>query len=149
MADVENELNNSGQALTYLNQVLDRARTSVPGAVYPKTQTALSKDAMRDKIFFERMFEMAGEVNMFEDIRRRGTTYLKKVIELHNNNKNVLYRYKLEVANGVTSGQFRDYILNNGTVTEEFLKKNLVLPIPLNEINSNEKIFPEDQNFGY
>lgn len=149
MADVENELNNGGQALIYLNQVLDRARTSVPGAVYPKAQTALSKDAMRDKIFFERMFEMAGEVNMFEDIRRRGTTYLKKVIELHNNNKNVLYRYNLEVANSVTSGQFRDYILNNGTVTEEFLKKNLVLPIPLNEINSNEKILPEDQNFGY
>lgn len=149
MADVENELNNSGQALTYLNQVLTRARTSVAGAVYPQVQTALSKDAMRDKIFFERMFEMAGEVNMFEDIRRRGTTYLKKVIDLHNNNKDVLYRYNLEVANGVTSGQFRDYILDNGTATEDFLKKNLLLPIPLNEINSNNKIEITDQNFGY
>jgi hypothetical protein len=149
MADVENELNNSGQALTYLNQVLNRARTSVAGTVYPKTQTALSKDAMRDKIFFERMFEMAGEPIVFEDIRRRGTTYLKKVIELHNNSKNVLYRYNLEIANNITSGQFRDYILNNGNASEDFLKKNLLLPIPLNEINSNEKILPEDQNFGY
>ena len=85
----------------------------------------------------------------FEDIRRRGTTYLKKGIELHNNSKNVLYRYNLEIANNITSGQFRDYILNNGNATEDFLKKNLLLPIPLNEINSNEKILPEDQNFVY
>ena len=149
MADVENELNNSGQALTYLNQVLTRARTSVAGAVYPQNQTALSKDAMRDKIFFERMFEMAGEPNLFEDIRRRGTTYLKKVIQLHNTNKDVLYRYNFEVANNITSGQFRDYIIDNGTLSEDFLKKNLLLPIPLNEINANNSIAPEDQNFGY
>ncbi|RXM47174.1 RagB/SusD family nutrient uptake outer membrane protein [Flavobacterium sp. YO12] len=149
MADVENELNNGGQALTYLNQVLTRARNSNTGATYPQSQTALSKDAMREKIFFERMFEMAGEPNLFEDIRRRGTTYLKKVMELHNNNKNVQYRYNLEIANNITSGQFRDYILNNGVLSEDFLKKNLLLPIPLNEINSNDKIFPEDQNFGY
>lgn len=149
MADVENELDNSGQALIYLNQVLDRARMSVSGAVYPQTQTALGKDAMRDKIFFERMFEMAGEVNMFEDIRRRGTSYLRKVIELHNANKNVLYRYNIEMANNLNSGNFRDYILNNGVVSEDFLKRNLLLPIPLNEINSNNSISQEDQNFGY
>jgi hypothetical protein len=149
MADVENELNNSGQALIYLNQVLTRARTSVVGATYPRVQSALSQSEMRDKIFFERMFEMAGEPNMFEEIRRRGTTYLKKVLDLHNNNKNILFRYNLEVTNGVTSGQFRDYIYNNGAITEDFLKKNLFLPIPLGEINSNEKVAPEDQNFGY
>ena len=149
MADVENELGNSGQALTYLNQVLTRARTSVPGAVYPQVQTALTKDAMRDKIFFERMFELAGEPVLFEDIRRRGTAYLRKVLDIHNNNKDVLYRYNLEIANNISAGNFRDYIFNNGTLTEDFLKKNLLLPIPLNEINSNNKIAPEDQNFGY
>ena len=149
MADVENELGNSGQALTYLNQVLDRARNSGgTGAIYPKTETALSKDAMRDKIFFERMFELAGEPSLFEDIRRRGTVYLRKVIELHNNSKNVQYRYQLETANSV-GGQFRDYILSNGNITEDFLKKNLVLPIPADEINNNNNIGQEDQNFGY
>lgn len=149
MADVENELDNSGQALQYLNQVLNRARVSGTGAVYPQEQTALGKDALRDKIFFERMFEMAGEVNMFEDVRRRGTAYLRKVLELHNNNKNVLYRYNLELANGINSGSFRDYIIDNGVVSEDFLKRNMVLPIPLNEINSNNSISQEDQNFGY
>lgn len=149
MADVENELDNSGQSLTYLNEVLTRARNSVPGAIYPQAQTALGKDEMRDKIFFERMFEMAGEPNLFEDIRRRGTKYLKKILELHNNNKNVLYRYNLEIANSVTSGSFRDYIYNNGNLTDDFVKKNLFLPIPLNEINTNDKVSSEDQNFGY
>jgi hypothetical protein len=148
MADVENELGNGGQALTYLNQVLTRARTSVAGAVYPQVQTALSKDAMRDKIFFERMFELAGEPNLFEDIRRRGTTYLKKVMELHNNSKNIQYRINIEVTNNV-GGQYKDYLINNGNLTEDFLKKNLLLPIPLDEINNNDKVFPEDQNFGY
>lgn len=148
MADVENELGNSGQAVSYLNQVLDRARNSVPGAVYPQAQLALSKDAMRDKIFFERMFELAGEPNLFEDIRRRGTAYLKKVMEVHNNSKNVQYRYQLETSNAV-GGLYRDYIINNGVLTEDFLKKNLLLPIPLAEINNNDKVFPEDQNFGY
>ncbi|WP_294958379.1 RagB/SusD family nutrient uptake outer membrane protein [uncultured Flavobacterium sp.] len=148
MADVENELGNSGQALTYLNQVLTRARTSTATALYPQNQTALNKEEMRDKIFFERMFEMAGEPNLYEDIRRRGTTYLKKVIEIHNNSKNVQYRTQLETANNV-GGLFRDFIINNGVLTEDFLKKNLVLPIPLDEINNNNNISQEDQNFGY
>lgn len=149
MADVENELDNSGQALTYLNQVLTRARTSVTGAVYPQVQTTLSKEAMRDKIFFERMFELAGEPNLFEDVRRRGTEYLRKVVDLHNNSKSIQYRYNIEVTNNILSGNFRDYIIDNGTVSEDFLKRNLLLPIPLNEINTNDKIEPADQNFGY
>lgn len=149
MADVENELGNSPQALTYLNRVLDRARNSGGAAAsYPETQTAVSKEELRDKIFFERMFELAGEPCLFEDIRRRGTTYLSKVLELHNNSRNVTYRYDFEVENNV-GGAFRDYIFNNCSITEDFLKKNLLLPIPLEEINTNDNISQEDQNFGY
>ena len=149
MADVENELGNSATSLAYLNRVLDRARTSgVAGTLYPKSQTALSQDAMRDRIFFERMFELAGEPTMFEDIRRRGTTYLQKVLNIHNSSNDIQYRTNFEVANNV-GGLFRDHIINNGTLTEDFLKKNLLLPIPADEINRNENINQADQNFGY
>ena len=149
MADVENELGNGAIALTYLNKVLDRARTSgAAGTIYPKAQTALPKDAMRDRIFFERMFELAGEPTMFEDVRRRGTTYLRKVLDIHNNSNGIQYRTNYEVANKV-GGLFRDHIINNGTLTEDFLKKNLLLPIPADEINRNDNINQVDQNFGY
>lgn len=149
MADVENELGNSSTALTYLNKVLDRARTSgAAGTIYPKSQTALNKEDMRDKIFSERMFELAGEPTMFEDIRRRGTVYLRKVLELHNNNNGIKFRTDFQVVNNI-GGLFRDNIINNGTLTEDFLKKNLLLPIPADEINRNDNIGQEDQNFGY
>ena len=96
------------------------------------------------------MFELAGEPNLFEDVRRRGTEYLRKVVDLHNNSKSIQYRYNIEVTNNILSGNFRDYIIDNGAVvSEDFLKRNLLLPIPLNEINTNDKIEPADQNFGY
>lgn len=149
MADVENELGNSAPSLAYLNKVVDRARNSgIAGTVFPKTQTALDKNGMRDRIFFERMFELAGEPTMFEDVRRRGITYLKKVLELHNKNNGIQYRTNYEVANNV-GGLFRDNIINNGILTDDFLKKNLVLPIPADEIIRNDNIGQEDQNFGY
>lgn len=36
-----------------------------------------------------------------------------------------------------------------GALTQDFLKKNLLLPIPLSEINYNEGITVDDNNFGY
>lgn len=146
MADVENELGNTTVGLTYLNRVLTRARESAPGAVYPINQAAISQDELRDKIFFERMFELTGEPCLYEDIRRRGTAYLSRVIAIHNDSKNVRYRFEFEAANSV-GGLFRDYEIKN--VSEDFLRKNLVLPIPADEITSNEEVSLEDQNFGY
>lgn len=146
MADVENELGNSNLALSYLNRVLTRARESGDGAVYPMNQGVISQDELRDKIYFERLFELAGEPCLFEDIRRRGTDYLREIMELHNNSKNVKFRYEFEAANGV-GGQFRDYEIKN--ISEDFVRKNLVLPIPADEITSNEELSLEDQNFGY
>lgn len=146
MADVENELGNTSVGLTYLNRVLTRARESGQGGEYPKNQTNLSQDELRDKIFYERMFELAGEPEMYEDVRRRGTEYLREVIEIHNQSKNVKFRYEFEAANGV-GGQFRDYEIKN--ISEDFLRKNLLLPISADEITSNEELSLEDQNFGY
>nr|WP_153850632.1 RagB/SusD family nutrient uptake outer membrane protein [Ornithobacterium rhinotracheale] len=146
MADVENELGNKGVAVEYLNRVLSRARTSGGAkAVYPENvDNKIAQDALREKIFFERMFEMAGEPDLFEDVRRRGTEYLEKVIDIHNNNYFVKYIISVQGGN-----PWVEYLINGGSVTNDFLKKNLLLPIPSKEINYNSKITQADQNFGY
>ena len=53
MADVENELNNTGTAIGLVNRVLQRARnSSKPASVYPKDlQGTMGKDDVRKYIF--------------------------------------------------------------------------------------------------
>lgn len=149
MADVENELGNINKAVDYVNQVLARARQSGASTTSPADiSAALGQDGLREFIFFERMIELAGEPVLFEDIRRRGTSFLKKVMEIHNNSHIVNYRYKIETDNKVGNA-FREYMINGKNLTDNFLKKNLMLPIPASEINYNENITQADQNFGY
>ena len=45
--------------------------------------------------------------------------------------------------------KFKERLFNNGNLTEDFLKKNLRLPIPQEELNTNEAISASDQNYGY
>lgn len=149
LADAENELGNTATAVKYVNQVLTRARNSGNTGNSPKNISAsMSQGDLRDFIFFERMFELAGEPILYEDIRRRGIEYLRKVVEIHNRSNIVKYRYDIEKANNV-GGNFRAYMLNDGNVTDDFLTKNLVLPIPSLEINYNDLITGSDQNIGY
>lgn len=147
MADVENELGNYDKSLGYLNDVLTRARTSAnTPSVYPKKILAvLPQEDMRLRVFNERLFELAGEYEMYVDVRRRGTAFFKLVID-RNNNHNMTKAFVANAiaANSVTA--FRDRMLPN---TEDQLKKNLLLPIPQSEMNSNESITSSDQNFGY
>ena len=149
MADVENELNNTPTAIGYVNRVLSRARRSAIGAIYPQDITAMSVDALRNRIFDERLFELAGEFDLFTDVRRRGTEYFEKVLNRHDNHQIT----KAQVAYNKTLGNnqpFMDYmILTDVSNVEDFLKKNLLLPIPRNEISNNEGILDTDQNYGY
>src|SRR5699024_9548795 len=71
MADVYNELDETDRAANLVNEVLRRARTSVsPEASQPVDfPSGLSKDQMRKKIFYERLFELAAEPEMYFDIR--------------------------------------------------------------------------------
>ncbi|MGQ1928505.1 RagB/SusD family nutrient uptake outer membrane protein [Ornithobacterium rhinotracheale] len=141
LADAENELGNSAQAKEYLNQVLKRAKL--------ESVADLDKDAMREYIFFERMFEFAGEPFLYEDIRRRGIEYLRKVIKIHNDSWVLNQRYNFEKKVNY-NGAFGEVLINNGNSDDlNFLKKALVLPIPQSEINYNSKITQSDQNFGY
>lgn len=150
MADIENELQaNNPLAVRYLNLVLDRARKSKSSAVYPKSITMISQNDMRERIFNERLFELAGEFDMFNDVRRRGINFFKKVVDRHDNHQitKAQVNYNKSLNNNLP---FMDYlILSNVSDTDEFLRKNLLLPIPRNEINNNENILDSDQNYGY
>ncbi|SER91738.1 RagB/SusD family nutrient uptake outer membrane protein [Pedobacter rhizosphaerae] len=146
MADVENELGNAGKAKDYLNLVLTRARTSATTSVYPKSlTTAIDQATMRTMLFNERLFELAGEYEMYVDVRRRGTEFLKSIVDRHNNhNITKAFIAAALAANNTTA--FRDRILPN---TPDALKKNLLLPIPQSELNANDGIPAAQQNFGY
>lgn len=148
MADVLNESGETGKAISLVKEVLQRARQSgTPNAVYPKDwETNLTKDQVRDKIFWERLVELAGEQTMYCDVRRRGTEYLKKVLEIQNN-----HHITRAIVENKELGEhrFKERLFNNGDLTENFLKKNLRLPIPQEELNTNESISAGDQNYGY
>ena len=148
MADVLNESGETGKAISLVKEVLQRARQSgTSNAVYTKDwETNLTKDQVRDKIFWERLVELAGEQTMYCDVRRRGTEYLKKVLEIQNN-----HHITRAIVENKELGEhrFKERLFNNGDLTENFLKKNLRLPIPQEELNTNESISASDQNYGY
>lgn len=146
MADVENELGNNTKALEYMNAVLTRARTSANVvSVYPQNITVITQSDLRVRIFNERLFELAGEYEMFVDARRRGVDFFKLVVDRQNNhNITKAFVAAAQAANNVTA--FRDRLLPN---TPDLLKKNLLMPIPQSELNSNESLRASDQNFGY
>lgn len=69
-AEALNENGNPGQALTYLNQVRERARQGNPSILPDITET--NKDALRDIIIEERRVELALEGHRFWDLVRTG-----------------------------------------------------------------------------
>lgn len=148
MADVVNETGDTERAIGIANEVLQRARQSgASDATYPKDWEAdLTREQVRDKIFWERLVELAGEPTMYCDVRRRGTAYLKKVLELQNN-----HHITVAIVRNTELGQhrFKERLFNNGDLSENFLRKNLRLPIPQEELNTNEAISAGDQNYGY
>ena len=148
MADVYNEMGQEDVAVSLINQVLARARNSAsPASVYPQDVTAsLSQSELRDKIFNERLFELAGEPDMFFDTRRRGVDYFSQVLQ-RNNNHHITYTFATNP--NIGHHNFMDRLFNGGNMTSDFLKKNLVLPIPQSELNTNDKITQAEQNFGY
>ena len=129
LAEIENELNGPGSAYQYVNEVLSRARNTSSGVVAePAEWMGMSLDELRFRIMRERQFELLGEGHAWYDTRRRGYEYfLEEVVETHNNQPN--------------PGN-RDYIY-------PVIVKNMLMPIPSNEINSNQAISQADQNPGY
>lgn len=151
MADVENELGNTAKAVELGNQVLQRARnSSKPVSGYPRDWDAVSQDELREKIFHERLFELAAEYDMFNDTRRRGISWRRKLLERNNSHHTTKACYEYGLKNNYTS-QWREYWYPNDGKEDwtEFLKRNQLLPIPQKESSTNDLITTTDQNYGY
>lgn len=131
LAEVENEINGpTADAYGYVNEVLYRARTQSDGtqAVEPSDWSGMTQEEFRTRIMRERQYELLGEGHAWFDTRRRGYQFfLTEVIENHNNQPNL--------------GN-KDYIYPVSV-------KNMLAPIPSEEINSNQSISEADQNPGY
>lgn len=149
MADVYNETGNTDKAVSLVNEVLKRARQSVAGATQPADwKTGLGKDEVREKIYFERLFETCGEHGQYQRARIWGTRHdlFKHLLELNNNHSITQKVYELgEGKVNFSERRFGD----NGVLTDDFLKKNLLLPICQKELNTNSAIKDSDNNFGY
>lgn len=146
LAEAANEIG-SADAATYLNEVLDRARdadgngTIEEDEVYPLPFEGSDKVAMRERIFRERLKELTGECDEWYTVRRRGTEYLKKIMEEHN-----AYVDEWYASQKITA---LPKFVYKYQVTDETVKKNLLFPFPADEINKNEYIGQDDQNYGY
>lgn len=147
LADVYNELDRKDDAINTVDLVLARARKSgTKASAQPaKWESTLTKDQVREKIFFERLFEGAGETEMYQMMRLRGIEYLKKALAVNNNHS---ITKKWQENNPNATGVWGERIYNNGDLNDEtFLKKNLLFPIPRDEMNTNTAI--TENNFGY
>ncbi len=146
LAEAANEIG-SADAATYLNEVLDRARdangngTIEENEVYPLPFVGNGKEVMRERIFRERLKELTGECDEWYTVRRRGAEYLKKVMEEHN-----AYVDEWYASQNIAS---LPKFVYKYKVSDETVKKNLLFPFPADEINKNEYIGQEDQNYGY
>lgn len=79
-------------------------------------------------------------------VRIRGTVYFKKFLELNTTHELTILGEKNYTS---SVNNFADRLLNNGNLTDDFLKKNLLLPIPTSEIDANPGLTNNDNNFGY
>lgn len=151
LAEAANELGLTGEAADYLDEVLDRARDcdgngtiDAGREIYPlavSESERADREALRERIFRERLKEFSGECDEWFTIRRRGVEYLRRIMEEHNACLDAWYG-----GQGIT--KLPKYVYKYD-LSEDNVKKNLLLPFPSDEINRNENIGVEDQNFGY
>ena len=124
-AEVENEINGPSSAYQYVNQVLARARTTANATTLEPADwdatTVPDQESFRERIMKEREYELNGEGHEWFDMRRRGLGRFQDQVD-HHNAAVVFY----------DSSQ-RDFIFEN-------IESEMLLPIPLSEISSNNLI---------
>ena len=103
-------------------------------------------EQVTEKLYFERIIELCGEPSIYDMVRIRGTVYFKKFLELNTTHELTILGEKNYTS---SVNNFADRLLNNGSLTDDFLKKNLLLPIPTSEIDANPGLTNNDNNFGY
>ena len=148
MADVYNELGDTPKAISLANEVLARARKSgtIASAQRADWPSSLTKEQVTEKLYFERIIELCGEPNIYDMVRIRGTEYFKRFLELNTTHELTI---KGEQNYAASTNNFCDRLLNGGNLTDDFLRKNLLLPIPTSEIDANPGLSNSDNNFGY
>lgn len=140
MADVYNELGNPSRAVALANEVLERARNSAgeKAATEPADwSSTLDQTTVREKLYYERIFELWGEPDIWDMTRLRGTEFLQDFLDYHNQHEMVQAgnTYYSESNNA-----FTERLYNNGTLTADFLEKIMLFPIPQTEIDANPSI---------
>ena len=108
--------------------------------------TSHNREQVTEKLYFERIIELCGEPSIYDMVRIRGTVYFKKFLELNTTHELTILGEKNYTS---SVNNFADRLLNNGSLTDDFLKKNLLLPIPTSEIDANPGLTNNDNNFGY
>lgn len=146
LAEAANELTeHQAEAYDYLNLVLDRAADANGNGTRDDSETvpaaideSVSKEELREIIFRERLKEFTGECDEWYTVRRRGESYLKKIMQEHNDKIDQIF----------PDGKLRTFVYKY-SITDDNVKKNMLLPFPQDEITRNENISQEEQNFGY
>lgn len=151
MADVYNELGNQSQAVAMANRVLQRARnSSTPASVYPQDWSAsLTQGQIRQKVFDERLFELAAEFDGWNDTRRRGIAWRKNILLRNNNHAITKACHDYGVANNYIAPWREYWYPEGGEDWDSYLIRNQLIPIPRTEMSTNNLITLSDQNPGY
>ncbi|GHU99884.1 starch-binding protein [Bacteroidia bacterium] len=157
LAEAANEIGLTGEAVGYVNQVLDRAADADGNGVRDagETQpvqwpTGMNQVDFRNDVMFERIFELLGENHEMFDVRRRGADYLERCMERNNYWRAMA---KETVANGGwgknAGANYHNTEVGYDYSNRSFLVQNLFFPIPKNEIQHNSLIPESDQNLGW
>ena len=180
LAEAANEHtgNNQGEATGYVNEVLERARRyrangmTVSGTQPEDWPSTLSQDELRWAIMDERKYELLGEEQELFDARRRGTEYMRRLVELNDKwvrisrmgtgDKSIYSEGgwgrtpgAISTSNWVAGSELFYFNDVNGAEikgTDEqnkFLRQLLFFPFPLTERNINTAIPLNDQNYGW
>jgi hypothetical protein len=95
----------------------------------PADWSGMTQSTFRDRIMLERRIELVGEVHEFYDTRRRGEAYLLKYYQQHNSHPRFV--------------EANDFLFPTDAAS---VKRNMLMPIPAEEMNTNRLIPPSEQN---
>ncbi|MCD2423038.1 RagB/SusD family nutrient uptake outer membrane protein [Niabella pedocola] len=152
-AEAENELNGpTATALEAFNKVRARARNAngtqraVPADIVP----GLSRDAFRMKIFDDRGLELVGEGQRWFDLVRMRSPLSPAQTMFEYQFKEVLLKYpqKMPTYNTTTKKYSNEFAVNAPQMSIE-IPKNLLYPLPADEITQNPNIGTANQNPGW
>ncbi len=156
LAEAANELDKLSDAVSYVNQVVDRAADANGNGVRDTDELqpmayseSMGKESVREALRWERVFELVGEGQEMFEVRRHGAEYLKSMITLSDKWVNNIFVSNEEGGLGLTGNLHKVEALYGDMATDDFARQNLFFPYPKSEIQLNDSITLEDQNLGW